>query len=44
LAERFGLKVTETRPGLVPLTLNASQLDGLAGVAVDAVVSSAGRA
>jgi predicted Rossmann fold flavoprotein len=40
LAERFGLKVTETRPGLVPLTLNASQLDGLAGVAVDAVVSS----
>jgi len=43
LARRFGLAVTETRPGLVPLTLDAPQLARLAplaGVAVDAEVRS----
>ncbi|HEX2560103.1 NAD(P)/FAD-dependent oxidoreductase, partial [Phenylobacterium sp.] len=38
VAERFGLEVTETRPGLVPLTFEAgllSRLAPLAGVAVD---------
>ncbi|MFC3080439.1 NAD(P)/FAD-dependent oxidoreductase [Phenylobacterium terrae] len=42
VAERFGLKVTETRPGLVPLTFEAgllSRLAPLAGVAVDVRVS-----
>jgi predicted Rossmann fold flavoprotein len=43
LATRFGLKVTETRPGLVPLTLNPAQTEGLAGIAVAAAVSC-GRA
>ncbi|MBR9825218.1 MAG: NAD(P)/FAD-dependent oxidoreductase [Alphaproteobacteria bacterium] len=38
IAERFGLKVTETRAGLVPLTFSGEQQDrfkDLAGVAVD---------
>ncbi len=38
-ARRFGLRVTETRPGLVPLTFEGAQLDmmrPLAGVALDA--------
>jgi predicted Rossmann fold flavoprotein len=42
VAEQFGLKVTETRPALVPLTFEPHMLDrlkALAGVAVDAVVS-----
>ncbi|RUT28190.1 NAD(P)/FAD-dependent oxidoreductase [Arsenicitalea aurantiaca] len=42
LAERFGLAVTETRPGLVPLTFGDDVMAGfrdLAGVAVDARVS-----
>lgn len=41
VAEQFGLAVTETRPGLVPLTLEPGQLAELvplAGVAVDAEV------
>ncbi|NML74833.1 NAD(P)/FAD-dependent oxidoreductase [Rhizobium sp. S-51] len=41
VAEQFGLAVTETRPGLVPLTLEPGQLTELtplAGVAVDAEV------
>ena len=41
LARRFDLAVTETRPGLVPLTLDAPQLARfapLAGVSVDAEV------
>ena len=41
LAARFGLKVTETRPALVPLTFEPALLDRLkplAGIAVDAVV------
>ena len=38
IAEAFGLPLIETRPGLVPLTLDPAQLEtlsGLAGVAVD---------
>ncbi|MEJ6789149.1 NAD(P)/FAD-dependent oxidoreductase [Brevundimonas sp. BR2-1] len=41
-ARGFGLRVTETRPALAPLTFEAGlleQLTPLAGVAVDAVVS-----
>ncbi|ATN33091.1 aminoacetone oxidase family FAD-binding enzyme [Rhizobium sp. ACO-34A] len=39
IAEEFGLAITETRPGLVPLTLEPNllaELSPLAGVAVDA--------
>lgn len=39
IAEQFGLPVTETRPALVPLTLDPAMLErtsALAGVAVDA--------
>jgi predicted Rossmann fold flavoprotein len=42
LAERFGLRIVETRPALVPLTLEPTMLERLAplaGVAVDAVAS-----
>ena len=42
LARQFGLKVTETRPALVPLTLEPSmlaRLQPLAGVSVDAVAA-----
>ncbi len=42
IAEQFGLSVTETRPGLVPLTLDPTllaELAPLAGVAVDAEVA-----
>jgi predicted Rossmann fold flavoprotein len=42
LARQFGLRVTETRPALVPLTFETGlldQLQSLAGVAVDALVS-----
>jgi predicted Rossmann fold flavoprotein len=42
LAAQFGLKVTETRPALVPLTLEPTmleQLKPLAGVSVDAVAA-----
>ena len=45
VARGFGLRVTETRPALVPLTFEAGLLEqtkDLAGVAVDATVS-AGR-
>lgn len=41
LAEQFGLPVVETRPALVPLTLDPAQLErlgALAGVAADAEV------
>ena len=46
LAEEFGLRVTETRPGLVPLTFAEQELERfkpLAGVAVEGRVA-AGRA
>ena len=42
VARQFGLKVTETRPALVPLTFEVGLLDRLkplAGVATDAVVA-----
>ena len=42
VARQFGLRVTETRPALVPLTFEAGLLEqtqALAGVAVDASVS-----
>ena len=42
IAEQFGLRVVETRPGLVPLTLDPAQLStnaDLPGVAVEAVAS-----
>jgi len=42
LASQFGLRLTETRPALVPLTFETSALDKLkplAGVAADAIVS-----
>ncbi|TWD55382.1 hypothetical protein FB480_102194 [Agrobacterium vitis] len=42
IAEQFGLSLIETRPGLVPLTLEPgllSELAALAGVAVDASIS-----
>ncbi len=42
IAEQFGLPVTETRPALVPLTLDPNllgELSELSGVAVDADVS-----
>lgn len=41
VAEQFGLRLTETRPGLVPLTLDPAllaELAPLAGVSVDAEV------
>jgi predicted Rossmann fold flavoprotein len=44
-AERFGLPLVETRPGLVPLTFAAQELDWmvpLAGVALPARVTSGG--
>jgi predicted Rossmann fold flavoprotein len=41
LAEQFGLRIVETRPGLVPLTFGPDQLDYLAPLAG---VSLAGRA
>ena len=46
LAEEFGLRLTETRPGLVPLTFAEQELErmkALAGVAVEGRVA-AGRA
>jgi predicted Rossmann fold flavoprotein len=46
LAEQFGLKLTETRPALVPLTFEPrilEQLAPLAGISTDATVSANGR-
>ncbi len=42
VAEQFGLRVTETRPALVPLTFEPMMLDrlkGLSGVSAEAIVS-----
>ena len=42
IARQFGLKIVETRPGLVPLTFDANfigRMKELAGVAADATVS-----
>ena len=46
LARRFGLRVTETRPALVPLTFETGlleQLSPLAGVAVDVAATNVPR-
>jgi predicted Rossmann fold flavoprotein len=46
LAEQFGLAVTETRPGLVPLTFEPSMLEKLAplaGIATDVTVACGKR-
>tara|TARA_R110002012_G_scaffold213121_1_gene384203 strand:- start:332 stop:1510 length:1179 start_codon:yes stop_codon:yes gene_type:complete len=43
VAEQFGIRVVEPRPGLVPLTYDAAMLDRLkplSGISVDAVVAS----
>ena len=45
IARQFGLRLTETRPALVPLTLEPNllaRLAPLAGVAVDAVAACGG--
>ncbi|PIE18321.1 MAG: aminoacetone oxidase family FAD-binding enzyme [Proteobacteria bacterium] len=42
LAEQFGLKVTETRAGLVPLTFPKERFEGLAGVSLPAAVQAGG--
>jgi predicted Rossmann fold flavoprotein len=46
LARRFGLRVVEPRPALVPFTftaVDAARFEGLSGVAAEAQVSVAGR-
>ena len=46
LAEQFGLKLTETRPALVPLTFEPRILERIAplsGIGVDAVATANGR-
>ncbi|WP_238369312.1 NAD(P)/FAD-dependent oxidoreductase [Heliomarina baculiformis] len=40
IARQFGLDVTETRPGLVPLTFPPERFSGLAGVALPARLSN----
>ncbi len=40
IARQFGLKVVETRPSLVPLVLSGESFRELAGVSVDAIVST----
>jgi predicted Rossmann fold flavoprotein len=42
VARQFGLKLVETRPSLVPLVLSGESFRELAGVSVDAMVSSDG--
>ncbi len=45
LAKKFGLRVTETRPGLVPFTFESPALEsfaGLAGISVDTTVTCGG--
>ncbi len=44
VARQFGLKVTDTRPSLVAMVLGTGARSDLAGVSVDAVVSSDKRA
>ncbi|MEO5859418.1 MAG: NAD(P)/FAD-dependent oxidoreductase [Pyrinomonadaceae bacterium] len=40
IARQFGLKIVETRPSLVPLVLIGESFRDLAGISIDAVVSS----
>jgi hypothetical protein len=45
IAQQFGLKISETRPGLVPLLFNDADLAAfgeLSGISVDAVASASG--
>ncbi|HEX6278374.1 MAG TPA: NAD(P)/FAD-dependent oxidoreductase [Pyrinomonadaceae bacterium] len=42
IARQFGLKLVETRPSLVPLVLDGAGFRELAGISVDAVVSTSG--
>jgi len=47
VARQFGLKVTQTRPGLVPLTVAGEQwawMQGLSGVSFEAIVQCGRRA
>ncbi|SMY07713.1 NAD(P)/FAD-dependent oxidoreductase [Flavimaricola marinus] len=44
IAERFGLRVTETRPALVPFTFPAERFQSLAGIATPARVSTGAAA
>ncbi|HVG46655.1 MAG TPA: NAD(P)/FAD-dependent oxidoreductase [Rubellimicrobium sp.] len=44
IAEQFGLKVTETRPALVPFTFNEDRFPDLAGVAVPVSAQARGPA
>jgi predicted Rossmann fold flavoprotein len=39
IAQHFGLSITQTRPGLVPLTLDDSFFHHLSGIAVDSITS-----
>lgn len=39
IAEQFGLKLTDIKPGLVPLTFNNWKFGDLSGVSVNAIVS-----
>ncbi|MDI1242258.1 MAG: NAD(P)/FAD-dependent oxidoreductase [bacterium] len=43
IARQFGLKIIETRPSLVPLVLSGESFRDLAGVSVDAIVSTDGK-
>ena len=43
IARQFGLKIIETRPSLVPLVLSGESFRDLAGISVDAVVSTDGK-
>ena len=40
VARRFGLKITETRPSLVPLASSKNNFSKLAGVSIDSLVST----
>lgn len=43
IARQFGLKIVETRPSLVPLVFTNQNFSKLAGVSIDALVSSGKR-
>jgi predicted Rossmann fold flavoprotein len=43
VAKQFGLRIVETRPGLVPLVFSGAGYSGLAGISVDSTVSTAGH-
>ena len=43
IARKFGLKITQTRPSLVPLVFSGQSFTKLAGVSIDALVSAGNR-